>query len=338
MVAVALLAVGCAPVRSLDRPGWQQFKEGFVTPEGRVVDSGSASISHSEGQGVGMLLAVAHEDRPTFERLWQWTQTNLRVRDDHLLAWRWNPATQPPVQDRNNATDGDIFVAWALLRANRRWSVPEYRDSAHAMMHDLQNKVVHRTAFGPVLLPGANGFHDNGSPLAINPSYWVFPALAEFARAEPLGTWNEVQQTGVRLLREGRFGRWGLPPDWLTVGERLSLAEKFPPRFSYDAIRVPLYVAWGQRQREISLYNFVEFWSYFDGAQFTPSWTDLTDDSVATYDASPGFYAVMQLAYAVSGSGKSIAIKRERGPDDKEDYYSTTLRLLANLAWVEADL
>jgi len=39
-------------------------------------------ISHSEGQGYGMLLAVAADDRPTFDLLWGWTRAQLMLRND----------------------------------------------------------------------------------------------------------------------------------------------------------------------------------------------------------------------------------------------------------------
>ena len=98
---------------------WDTFKQGFVEADGRVVDTGQARISHSEGQGFAMVFATHYDDRPTFERLWQWTQRNLQVRDDALLAWRWE--SQRGVTDRNNATDGDLLVAWALVRASEKW-------------------------------------------------------------------------------------------------------------------------------------------------------------------------------------------------------------------------
>ena len=72
-----------------DATAWTAWKARFVTDAGRVVDTGNQGISHSEGQGFGMLLAVAANDRPTFERIWGWTRANRMVRDDQLLAWRW---------------------------------------------------------------------------------------------------------------------------------------------------------------------------------------------------------------------------------------------------------
>nr|WP_301540442.1 glycosyl hydrolase family 8 [Proteus mirabilis] len=44
--------------------GWQQFKARYITPEGRVIDSANQNISHSEGQGYGMLMAVVEKPNP----------------------------------------------------------------------------------------------------------------------------------------------------------------------------------------------------------------------------------------------------------------------------------
>ena len=96
---------------------WRAYKARFVTEEGRVVDTGNGLISHSEGQGYGLVLAVAANDRDAFERIWGWTRANLLVRGDELLAWRWEPNARPAVADMNNATDGDLLVAWALAEA-----------------------------------------------------------------------------------------------------------------------------------------------------------------------------------------------------------------------------
>ncbi|MEQ4600202.1 MAG: glycosyl hydrolase family 8, partial [Methylobacteriaceae bacterium] len=91
-----------------DDAAWRAYRSRFITEQGRIVDTANGLISHSEGQGYGMLLAVAAGDRPTFERIWGWTRANLMVRSDELLAWRWAPDHRPAVSDMNNATDGDI--------------------------------------------------------------------------------------------------------------------------------------------------------------------------------------------------------------------------------------
>ncbi|WP_431303405.1 glycosyl hydrolase family 8 [Sediminicoccus sp. BL-A-41-H5] len=71
--------------------GWTNFKRRFPTQQGRVVDTGNLGISYSEGQAVGMFLAVRHPDVEVFGRMSEWTQQNLAVRSESLLAWRYQP-------------------------------------------------------------------------------------------------------------------------------------------------------------------------------------------------------------------------------------------------------
>ena len=44
---------------------WQIYASTFVTADGRIVDNANGNVSHSEGQGYGLLLAALADD---FER------------------------------------------------------------------------------------------------------------------------------------------------------------------------------------------------------------------------------------------------------------------------------
>lgn len=322
LAAAFALLVPCAVAADAD---WTTFKEAFVAADGRVVDAGQGGISHSEGQGFAMLLATSHGDRAAFERLWEWTRSNLQVRDDGLLAWRWEPARG--VTDRNNASDGDLFVAWALLRAADRWKSPEHRAAALRIAQGVRTKLLRRTAHGLVLLPGLEGFEKPGGT-TVNLSYWVFPALREIGRADAAPEWEELSATGIAMLRYSYFGRWALPPDWLRLGERVAPAEGFPPRFGYDAVRIPLYLIWSGRETEALLRPYREFWAFFAGAPFLPAWTNLVDDGVDTHGASPGMRAVAQAVrdFPRARAESLPALERDSG------YYSAVLLLLTKAA------
>lgn len=57
---------------------WIHFKAKFLMQDGRVLDTGNGSVSHSEGQGYGMLFAVAANDKQSFQRIWNWTKQSLQ--------------------------------------------------------------------------------------------------------------------------------------------------------------------------------------------------------------------------------------------------------------------
>ncbi len=52
-----------SPLSHADR-AWESYKARFFKPEGRIVDTGNGGVSHTEGQGFAMLMAVANDDKP----------------------------------------------------------------------------------------------------------------------------------------------------------------------------------------------------------------------------------------------------------------------------------
>lgn len=304
---------------------WRVFRQSFIGSQGRVIDSGQNGISHSEGQGFAMLLATHYGDRDAFDRLWQWTRQHLQVREDRLLAWRWEP--DKGVSDRNNASDADLLVAWALLRAAEKWGEPAWLADAAAIARDIRARLLRRTAHGLILLPGAEGF-DHRDGARVNLSYWVFPALRELQRADSSAEWGELASNGITLLQYARFGRWDLPPDWLKLSEKVMPASGYPERFGYDAVRIPLYLLWSGQDSDALLAPYRRFWSYFTGARFLPAWTSLKDDSVDSHDALPGIKGIAQ--WVMDGDGVRLPAVEASG-----DYYSAVLLLLAGMAIAE---
>jgi endoglucanase len=320
-----------AVVSPSDRREWEAFRARFVTFEGRIVDTGNNGVSHTEGQGWGLLFAVAFDDLASFERILNWTNANLRRPDDALHAWRYVPGQARPVDDLNNATDGDLFIAWALWRAAYRWGRPDYAVAARAIARDVLRLLVRPAGARTVLLPAAFGFERGGS-IDLNLSYYCFPALRELAQALPSPIWSHLHDDGLAMISEGRFGRWQLPPDWLSVARRdgsLSPAAGWPARFSYDAIRVPLYLSWSGLIQPQVQQAFSRFWRETNPL---PAWVDLRSGSLASYPAPAGIEAVAKIATAPSKTALPRDFPMIRA---STDYYSAALILLARLAWQE---
>jgi len=334
LVFLMMLGACGAPKTTLDKNDWRQYQQHFISPEGRVLDTGNGNVSHSEGQGFGMLLAVAYDDPQTFSRLWNWAMTNLQVRNDKLFAWKWSPTESGgAVLDHNNASDGDILIAWALCRASRQWAEPAYRAAATAISQDIRSKLLRQNAQGVYLLPGAEGF-EKPTGTILNLSYWIFPAFAELAQIDPAPVWEELTQTGLTLLQTARFGRWQLPPDWLVLQDPPSVSKDFSPVFGYNAIRIPLYLIWAKREERHTLQPYLDFWTYFQGARFTPAWTNLLDNSIDSYDAPVGMRAIAQVVQAIAENPLSSS-PRLLPFEDSQDYYSASLLLLTKLAVAE---
>ena len=319
------------------RGEWEVFKRRFMPGDGRVVDTGNGGVSHSEGQGWGMLLAVAFDDQVTFDAVHGWTTRNLRRPGDHLHAWRFLPQAAQPVPDSNNATDADLFIAAALWRASWRWGRPELAREAQAVARDILRLAVREVGGRTVLLPGAAGFEQTAA-LTINPSYYVFPALEELASLAPSPVWARLQTDGRALLGEARFGRWKLPPDWLRLDRHtgaLSPHPNWPARFSYDAIRVPLWLAWSEQKPDVVSQSFSNYWTLYK--PIPPAWVDLNTNVSATYPAPSGMVAIGHIATALTQPAR-----KARVPDGfpalhaSPDYYSAALIMLSRCAWQES--
>ncbi len=311
---------------------WLAFRHLYVTPEGRVIDTGNANASHSEGQGWGLMAAQAADDPETFARLLEWTTHNLRRRpSDVLHAWRYKPADANPVSDLNNATDGDLFIAAALARAAARWDRPDYAAQAARLAKCILSLV--RTAGArTVLLPGAVGFERPDS-LLINPSYYTFGLFPDLAALAPSPLWQTLRQDGTALVLQGRYGKWMLPPDWVKVDRRdgsLGIAPGWAPRFSWDAIRVPLHMAWAGLPAEPLFDAFRLYWTAGRG---TPAWTDLISGETAPYPAPAGIRAVAAVATRSNVLDGSVALPSIMAAND---YYGAGLVLLSRLALEES--
>ena len=309
---------------------WAAYKTRFVTDSGRIVDTANGGVSHSEGQGYGMLFAVAANDRLAFDRIWGWTRANLMVRDDQLIAWRWEPNARPAVADMNDAADGDILVAWALTEAAEYWSDVSYRTAARRIAVEVGRKLLLLGGKdGPLLLPAVAGFSREDRPdgPVLNLSYWVFPAFARLAKVAPEVDWNGLTLSGLTLLKTARFSALNLPADWYSAREGAAApAAGFAPAFSYNAIRIPLYMAMAGVGDRVHYAPFVALWSKDQGVGAV----ELGKDSQFRPFAEIGYRLVADLTLCAAQNtplpGDFYALRQN------ENYYPATLQMLAVIA------
>ncbi|MGH7075735.1 MAG: glycosyl hydrolase family 8 [Stellaceae bacterium] len=327
---------------TIDRADWQLFKSRFIRPDGELIDNFS-HLSHSEGQGYAMLLAVAAGDRTAFDDAWRWTRTKLQHDHDALLAWKWRPNNHGggAVGDENDAADGDILVAWALHRAALRWHDPAYDRAARPIAHDILKKLVRDIGGFAVLLPGEHGFIHDGR-ITANLSYWIFPAFQALNRIEPSLRWYQLRRSGFYLLAKARFGKAKLPPDWVvlsaapTVGLDVKLSAN-RPLSGYDAIRIPLYLMWDGEASPGNIAPFLRFWHGARAGEI-PATVNLVTGATAPYAMLPGMAAIVDAVEArASWSPRVSATHISPLPplQNDHDYYSAALNLLVRLALSE---
>jgi endoglucanase len=280
-----------------------------------------------------MLFAEDNNDREAFQRLWEWTSSKLQ-RPDSLFSWRWSPKGPEPVADKNNAADGDILIAWALLRASKRWDDAGLASQSLAIRTGIVDQLAVELQGRRILLPGVQGFERKNARV-VNPSYYVWPAIAAFIGLADrhADVWRQLQSDGLALLDRAAFGTFHLPPDWLLVGDsELKIAEGWPPYFGFDAVRIPLYLAWQNDAPRLA--RFLALWRAPRFAGKPPAWINLRDGAVAPYGAPGGYTAIFALCQFVGDGFKTDAPMAALV--DGDDYYSASLKLLSNIAAREA--
>ena len=315
---------------------WERYKGTFIAGDGRVVDFHQEEISHSEGQGYSMLLALDYDDRETFEKLWNWTRGNLAVRSDGLLAWRWGKRITGAwgVIDYNNATDGDILVAMALMKAGAKWGNRDLADAGLALSRAIRKNLVVEVGPWSCLLPGYFGFEFDGG-FALNPSYMIPTAFELFARTDDEGktAWRHIHKGALRLVKESGFGQMKLPADWVAVDRQGNIQPHWgKSRYSgKEAVRVFLYSSFDGSVKHVPGLDVMLGLHRKFG--YIPAQVNLLSSEVSMEPAPAGFYAVYgKSAAAVGKNGIAEKLFREaRAALDKEDrnYYSFVLYLLA---------
>lgn len=323
---MALLSASCAFADSITPGEWKAYKERFLEPSGRVVDTANNNISHSEGQGYGLLLAYLAENRSDFDTIWAFTKTEMLLRDDGLAVWRWDPAAKPHVTDANNATDGDLLIAYAAALAGRDWQRPDLTVAATAMASALSKGSIETIGGSVLLKPGNTGFGADDRPdgPVVNPSYWVFEALPVMATLFPDGPWSQLTEGGHALIANSmKIGPAQLPPDWVSLKAKPIAADGFPQEFGYNAVRVPLYLIRAGIRDRAMLQVFYENMADADGRVRL---VDISSGATRQTLDDPGYRVIPALIGCVLD-------KKPLADDVKQfqatEYYPSTLHLLA---------
>jgi endo-1,4-beta-D-glucanase Y len=340
LALVATVAAASTPVRgdSADqnqtsaKPGiltleqWTPWRDRFVAADGRIADDANKNISHSEGQGYGLLLSVLARDSATFARIWGFTKKELLLRDDGLAVWRWDPDSNPHVTDTNDASDGDILIAYSLALAGETWNSPEFTMAARDLATAIGKLLVKRVGGWSVLMPAVKGYGAGERPdgPVINLSYWIFEAFPILAQLAPDTNWTSLSDSGREILITSRFGPPRLPSNWISLHAAAPApALGFDRLFGYDAIRIPLYLLRAGIVDRSLLGPFAKSWG---STEEGPRVVSVDDGRAANDLADPGYRMIAAALACVLDHKPIPASLKTAAPTS---YYPSTLYLLA---------
>lgn len=120
------------------------------------------------------------------------------------------------------------------------------------------------------------------------------------------------------------WGKSHLPSDWVVLwtDDKMLPAKEWPPRMSFDVIRIPLYLSWVDPQSAL----LVPRKAWMQGYPYlqAPAWISVSTSEVAPWYMVSDLLAVRDLTLGEPQEAPQI--------DDKDDYYSTSLKQLVWLA------
>jgi len=314
------------------RPVWEAWKSAYLQNDGRVVDRLQRNASHSEGQGYGAVLATEFNDREAFNRIVEWSETNLSVRGDGLMAWRFLPGETNPVPDLNNASDGDLFYAWAMVRAAQKFNERSYLSRALQTARSLAETCIMASpanANETLFLPAAQGFVHTDR-VVFNPSYVMPLAMREVAAATGVTELAQTAQNAETILL--RLAQTGPVPDWIEVtANGMHTAPDFSPNAGYEAMRVPLYLVWSGLNRHPAVAQMVRVYDRtVQPGVPVPTILEPASGTVLEASNDPGYRA---LAALVSCAGSTGQVGSLMPPfDPSQPYYPATLQMFAMIA------
>lgn len=321
--AISSLLVSFIFINQCQASAWDDYKSKYLKDDGAIVDTYNNHMSHSEGQGYGLLFALKYNDKSSFDKILNWTYQHLYNPKTGLFYWAYHHNAQEPIPDKNNASDGDLFIAWTLLQASKQWNNQDYLKKGETLANLLLNLTV--TKFGQynIILPGVNGFYYN-SYVVVNPSYYIYPAFLYLQKHTHVKTWKDLNQDGKALLSNLNGQKIKLAPDWLKLyqdGNNMP-SENWPANSSYDAIRVPLYLYWeNPNNQELKVYR--EYYQNY--LENTPAYVNVLTGQSANYAMTSGLKAVRNLVLGYKIDEPNINLS--------EDYYNASLSMLCYLAY-----
>lgn len=262
-----VLSVGYVKNESLQHTKqdiYGQWQHNYIikTSNGSYVNTSSGSengIALSEAQGYGMLISVLNkEDKLSENQFYDLFNyyTHHRVEGTYLMSWRYtNDAKKQKQSDlKNNATDGDLYIAYALILASEKWSQHKliYQTAAKQILNDI---LIHNVNRNNNILTVGNWADDSSKYQNLMRTSDVLPSFFDkFYKFSNNSQWLLIKNKMLdSLYQASRNSKVGLVPDFiqvtnnnkvesLTYGKNVKL-NQHDGDYYYNAFRVPYNLA-----------------------------------------------------------------------------------------------
>lgn len=313
---------------------WSEYKSLYITDDGRVIDRVNSDITHSESVGYAMYLALQNDDLKTFKKIHVWYINNLKKNKFGLIAWKWGKDKDGSwhTLDTNNASDGDLWIAYDNLCMYEKTKEQKYKEEALALMQNIKKYLLLKQNTSVYLLPGKEGFK-HGDKIEINLSYYLFFIFDAFQKYDNDTIWEQLSKDGIKLIVASRFTPLHLNADWISIDmktDKIELAKN--SSFGYDALRIPFNILKSDiKNKDELLKPYKNYVNAMKAAQSIFGVADLNKGKIDLYNYSYAQLSIYNLIdkyfnKQTSFSKKITQLKREK----RNDYYSYSIYLLSN--------
>ena len=246
---------------------YRQWSEHFVVSDGkqsyvRTTTSDEETTVLSEAQSYGMLITVkaakkGQASQADFESLYRYYLNN-RLNGTQLMSWKQTIKEGQVTAKGQNATDGDLYIAYALLEAAKQWpkQAQEYREQAKSILEDIL-KYNYNEKTG--VLTMGNWADKNSDYYYLMRTSDTLPHYFQtFYELTGNDQWLSIKDKMLEQLDQiSSQSETGLLPDFIWVdetGARVAdpdtIESEYDGFYSYNACRLPYNLA--QSQDEIS--------------------------------------------------------------------------------------
>lgn len=329
-------------------PEWNNFKQNFVSTDGRIVDrSITQHITTSEGQSYALFFALIANDRPSFDLILRWTADNLAGGDlaSRLPAWQWGQREDGSwgVIDSNAASDSDLWIAYALNEAGQLWQDPGYTALAEQLAaRILREETADIPGLGRTLLPGPMGFHPDKNTWRLNPSYSPLQIFRRFSTVFDEPEWTKLAQTSIKVITQS--APRGYVPEWVDYRTGKDFRVDLDPAVAgvgFNAIRVYLWA--GMLNERDPAYALLLNRLAPLGRQVAKNgaWTleIHSADGVSRITATPGFSSALLPFLKSSRLTDALHQQHRRvidhAPLEKTDNYYDQVLTLFGMGWYD---
>ncbi len=341
-------------------PTYKSWHELYVVKhhDGAYVNSGilnQKKIAISEAQGYGMLitaLAASKQEanQKEFDALMVYYNQHTISDINHLMAWKQVYTSGKMVTDtvnNTNATDGDLDIAYALLKADKLWGSQgnyNYRGIANDLMRDLLN--YNYNVHNQSLYLGDWAKNDKRYQYLVRTSDLIPMYFKVFFEKSHDKRWLSLYNQSINTLKIlSDRSTAGLFPDfvWIKNGQIINaepntLESANDGVYGWNANRIPFRLAYDTDDSELRKINN-KLLQFFEQRHRLTAVYDLSGKSLNNYTSmaftAPIAVAANQQKNVVNTFAEKI-VQQVKTTSLTGNYYADTLQMLAMLIFDNA--